>query len=826
MQQAAAMVADGNRQGALVVYKSLLKDHPENQEALAKVVLVQIELGKLTQAAADLEQLKDEHPDKPSLQAKLLLGQKKTKEAEDLLLKAVEQQKQNSELWELLGVARGTQGRLEEALADFRHALELSPNNELAGIGEVSALIAMQRGDEARAALQQLLQQHPESKQGLHQLALFQLQDGQTQAAIETYAKLGALRKSDVAARYQEARLRLQSNGDAAQARATADALGKEFVNIPEPFKLNGLADLHDGNYAAAITALQRALTIRRELDTHFYLGLAFQKQGTLEQALSHFHTVLGATPDNQFVRQRVAAIYLQQGRVDEALGESDRLLSHNPDSMAGKLLQGEAFLARKEFDKSLEVFTELSSAHAADPRLQIKRGLLLAGKGELAEAEACFRLAIAAAPSDLEPRVVLMTLLLRQDRLDDAATLLDDPTLEGRNAAMAKNALAKIRLRQGREADAETLLQEARQLAPELPLSSINLAAMRMRKGQVAEACAELETGLAQAPKDLDLIMRAASCAQSQGHLEVVQGHLARAMELGAPQGFAAAAALHARQGDFNASVALLDTFLATHPDNKPLLAQKAQLLTAAKNKEKALDTLQRLEALDQEGGVMERIRLLMAFNEPQAAEREAERLISFAPNSARHYFPLVLVKESQKDPAGAEAILQRALAAEPDNPDALMSLGKLLHTQGRSEEALQAFDRVISTQPEPVPALAAKGAVLQALGREKEAVEMYEQALQLRNNYGLVLNNLAMIYADHQDTLAKAEQLAISAYKAEGNNPAVLDTLAYILILKGKQDEARQLLSKALELYPNDATLKARMQSVASVTAPAPVQ
>jgi len=97
--------------------------------------------------------------------------------------------------------------------------------------------------------------------------------------------------------------------------------------------------------------------------------------------------------------------------------------------------------------------------------------------------------------------------------------------------------------------------------------------------------------------------------------------------------------------------------------------------------------------------------------------------------------------------------------------------------------------------------------------LGNSKPLKELYEAALAVNDDYAPALNNLAYLQMDVLGDHKEALQLAVRAFRAMPEDPAVLDTLGYALLKNGQADKAVTFLEKAARLRPNDATIKTHL-------------
>jgi uncharacterized protein len=75
---------------------------------------------------------------------------------------------------------------------------------------------------------------------------------------------------------------------------------------------------------------------------------------------------------------------------------------------------------------------------------------------------------------------------------------------------------------------------------------------------------------------------------------------------------------------------------------------------------------------------------------------------------------------------------------------------------------------------------------------------------------------NNLAWIFATENMRLGEAETLARAAVDYDRSDANRLDTLAWVLHLNGKSDEALPLAQEAVELAPDNADFKAHLETI----------
>jgi putative PEP-CTERM system TPR-repeat lipoprotein len=170
--------------------------------------------------------------------------------------------------------------------------------------------------------------------------------------------------------------------------------------------------------------------------------------------------------------------------------------------------------------------------------------------------------------------------------------------------------------------------------------------------------------------------------------------------------------------------------------------------------------------------------------------------------PASAVGYMLEGDVQLSQKKPALALPSYQKAYELS-QAPQVLLKLAALMQQSGKAKEAQALVAQYQKQHPgEPGSAMFLAEQHL-ADKQYKAAIALLEPVVQRFPNNGVALNNLAWAYQQDKDprALATAEQ----ALKANSDNPAVMDTLGWMLVEKGDTARALPLLQKAAALVPN---------------------
>lgn len=828
MLQGNTLMEQGNAKGAIVVYKNLLEKYPGDIPTSMALADAYVVTGKLPQAEAELKTVQQKAPGTlgvPVLLSKIRNAERKPQEALDILKASLEAPDASGEAWEQAGHALMLLGWFDEAQKAYEKALAQTNTLAKSRLGLAESYFQRQLIEQARREIDLMLEASPKNQAALHMLAQIQTLNNEEDAVIATYGKIGAYHPSDIRARYLEAFLRVSRKNEADYAQGVSTNLIGEFPKAPEGYKLKGLAFLAKGEAALALEPLLSALQKRADIDTNLFLAQAYLALGNLETAVSHLQAVLSVKPDLDGPRRMLASIYLRQNRLDEAISETQKVFERSPSDEGGQRIMADALVAKKEYDKGLEIFTKMSEGQGSSPVVFLKKGMLLAMKGDDAGAEADLRKSVELAGNALEPRIYLASFLAGKNRIDEAVEVLGAGMTEGPGAALAYNAMAKLRLRQGRLDQATELLEKAKQTDPKVLVTYYNLAALQAAVGKIDKAAAEYEAALAVAPDDLRALAGAAGSHEALGDYAKAQALLERASQGKNPHASLVLVGFLVRRSENAKALAVLDEMLAASPKEIQGWLMKSRLHAVAGDHDKALSGLARVETLNQGVGLLEKAKYHLSQKNTAQAIEVAGKLRDMNPRSGDYALPLAEIQELSGQSDAAKATLRTVLREDPSNPRVLVGLSNFEARCNNTAEALALLDKSIAAGLDPAMGNALKGTVMQQKGDLKAAQTQYEKALRFQERQPLALNNLAMLYADQDGLASKALEMAIRAYSLESNNPSVLDTLGYALLKNGRAKEAQAALERAHKLMPGNSDIMKHLD-MAKELAPAQIQ
>ncbi|MDH5299693.1 MAG: tetratricopeptide repeat protein, partial [Desulfobulbaceae bacterium] len=295
--------------------------------------------------------------------------------------------------------------------------------------------------------------------------------------------------------------------------------------------------------------------------------------------------------------------------------------------------------------------------------------------------------------------------------------------------------AMARFQARQQNFAEAESLLKKIVAAHPEALAAKRELGDFYQSREQRDQAAALYNDMIRQAPTE--------------------------------PSGYLRLAGLRARAKQGEEAVAVLRGGLARNPD-APVL----------------------MEGL---------VQLLMAGGRHQEALRVVREILTRHPKDAFVYTLLGNVHGAVKDFPAAEAAYQQAMALDPSRFEPVANLARLYVVQGKEKQAIADLGKQVTAASTPARFLLL--ATLHEQSRQpQQAVAVYRQGLAKYPRSWVFANNLAFLLAEQQGgDLAKAYDLARQAQLLAPGNGTVLDTLGWIAFKRGRNEEARAVLSLA---------------------------
>jgi tetratricopeptide (TPR) repeat protein len=210
-----------------------------------------------------------------------------------------------------------------------------------------------------------------------------------------------------------------------AQSRREFEAVHRDAGDQPGVSYYLGRLDLDDRNYKGAIESLSKAGEHPPFPDTAFYLGLAYMKQGSDEQAEKWLKKATEVNPDDSRAEYQLALLYRKEGRQDEANQAFQR--SKDNKAKSDKLSQWR-YACAQELDRDAAApapsCEQLYDANDADRLTSL--GILYGQHGQLERALTLLHRAAELAPQSPQTQYNLAFTYFQSKRFADARASLE----------------------------------------------------------------------------------------------------------------------------------------------------------------------------------------------------------------------------------------------------------------------------------------------------------------------------------------------------------------------------------------------------------------
>ncbi len=429
--------------------------------------------------------------------------------------------------------------------------------------------------------------------------------------------------------------------------------------------------------------------------------------------------------------------------------------------------------LAANEFLKAVEITRE--------PELAMRAAsLALAAKNEPLALKAARRWQ-ELAPDDADPREAVARLALRAGKRDETLKQCE-ALIRGHAGGPAEGfrQVAQVLSQEGgRKEDALSIMEQLRKLWPELPGAwhAQSLLALRFGQLELAEKGAREELRLAPGSRD---------------GLLLLSGVLVR-------------------KGDIAGADAAIGELLKAGSDPVELRMGYARLLLEAERTDAARREFEAVLAAKAEAhearfalGLLE-----LERDSLDGAEPHFRALLEVPEYRQRAAYYLGRIEDTRRHPD--KALEWYAQVTEGDQAlEAMTRRALALAKLGRGAEGR----KLLADMRREMPMYAtrfylAEGELLLESGADAEALALYDQALREHPNEPDLLYGRSLVY-ERMKNVGAAEADLRKIIASDKDDARAMNALGYMLTVHtGRLDEARKLITRALELTPDDAAV-----------------
>ena len=543
-----------------------------------------------------------------------------------------------------------------------------------------------------------------------------------------------------------------------------------------DPYTLKGVLELAD-DVGQAEASFRRATEVDpKSGNARLVLASFLWAQGRQPEAEAELKSVIASDPANVPAHRALASFYLGTGRSAEAEAHLLAVARETPTAPV-QLTVADYYMATSQPAKAAEVLKTVAKLRDGYGEARSRLAVLAYDGGQPAEGNRLIDETLAQDPTHPRALVTKAEFLFREGQLDAALVRATAAAQSDRSFLPAHYMVAAIHA--ARE-DFDAAIAEYTQILvinPQSIAAQLEMARLHLARGE-AEPAKTLSAQVAAArPGNLTAQLLLARALIGKGELTqattLLQNLLARDQS--------------------NAEAQWLKG--TVHLLQRDMIAARASFELAMKLAPDAIEPLDGLVAIE------------LASGAPEKAKTLIEARLARKPNDSSVLVLAGRAYYAAGDAARAEALLQKAIEVDPQNPSAYVTLAQVFAATGRLDKATAEFERLAERDPKSAGAHTMVAVLLQLQNRLPQAEERYRQVLKLHPRAAVAANNLAALYGDQGGDLETALQLARIASEQLPNEPAVADTLGWILYKRGEYASAVGPLQACVAQAPRNA-------------------
>lgn len=541
------------------------------------------------------------------------------------------------------------------------------------------------------------------------------------------------------------------------------------------PYTSLGTVHLVEGEREKAEAAYRRAVELDpKSVPARLALALFHWTGRSNLEAETELQAALALDESNPLANRTLALFYLTSGRMADAEAPLRRLAES--DDTGAMLTLADHFVRADRTEEAKAMYERLLDRGGMRSVAVTRLAIIEYKSGNHAAAHALLDEELTRAPQGGDAATLKSRFLLNEGKLSEAETYATRAIEVAPRLATAHYALGLAQLAQGRTDAATTSFNETLRLNPKAGAAELQLARLNVRRGNVDEALRFAESARRSQPASMPARLEVARALLAKDDLDRAEAEL-KSLRSAFPK----AAPVHALYGnlwlarsDVAAANRAFDLALELDPGNLQALA--GRVATDVRSKRHA------------------------------DARARVEKAITANPKSAELFILWGRVEFSAGDYAQAERRLREAIELNPAALNAYGLLGQLYVRQERLDEARAEFEKLARLNPDSVGPKTIIGMIYEFQNRREDARRVYEEILAATNRAPVAANNLAFGYAESDENLDRALDLAQLAKQQLPNSHEVDDTLGWVHYKRNAPELAIPPLERAAKAEPGN--------------------
>jgi tetratricopeptide (TPR) repeat protein len=385
-----------------------------------------------------------------------------------------------------------------EATRFCQAALAQRPHSPAVHNSLGSALVAQGKLTEAVAAYRKAIEFGPDFALAHNNLGNAFAKQGKLAAAVTAYRRAIEL-EPGYAPAHSNLGHALREQGKLVEAVAACRKAIKLKPGYAPAHCNLGHALREQGKLAEAEAACRRAIKLQADLaGAYDGLGLALQAQGKLAEAVAAHRTAIKLQPDDAVVHNNLGVTLYDQAKPAEAEAAFRRAIALDPNDASGHFNLGNALQAQGRLAEAVAAYRKAIALKADLAEASNGLGHALRRQGKLAEAVAAGRRAVKLKPNLADAHTKLGNSLRDQGKWVEAEAAYRKAIALKADLAETHNGLGLALVKQGKVSEAEAAWRRAIELQPDDAVAYNNLGNALHIRGDLAGAIAAWRKSIA----------------------------------------------------------------------------------------------------------------------------------------------------------------------------------------------------------------------------------------------------------------------------------------------------------------------------------------
>ena len=835
----------GDKKAAIIQLKNLLQQQPNHAQARLLLGRLHVESGDAVSAEKELRKASalGALDVMPALgKALLMQGQF------DKVLAEITQDARNPDQVEITILHANAQlglGNMAQAKALFEQVLKKNPDVNDALLGLARIAVAEQQLDVATKLIEHALEKNPDAIDSLRFNGDLLRMQGKNDAALLSYSKILKLKQDNIQAHIDIANLSIQI-GKFADAKVAIDAARKIAPNHLLVAYTQALVDFREGKFKPSMESLQQVLRVAPDhMPSLLLMGMAQLALGSDQQAELYLRKFIDMSPGHVYASKILASIALRGKNPEAALELLLPLLDKEKNDAGLLAMVGDAKMRTHQYGTAADYFQKASDLAPQSAKLHMAIGINRLGLGENARAITELERAASMETKGAEAGTLLVMMHLRNKDYDKALAAVNAMELQQDKNPLIANLKGGVFLARQDMTNARASFEKALALDARYLPALDNLAQLDVLEKKPEQARQRYEAVLEKDKKNASLMTALAQLAAAQGNNAEAIRWLERASNDN-PDSLPSALLLadaYQRSGAKEKALTLAQKIQSANPSHADALGLLAEIQFGNGKYNPALENYRKLATMKPDSAALQmRIaRVQIAQNDFDSALDSARNAIALQADAleAQALAVTLLIKKSsfpealaiaktvqqQRPSSAAGSMLEGdAFAAQNKLPDALQAyergfkvskdgkvlikIHQLLMAAGKLQEADTRLVQWLQEHPTDLATRFYFAGTKLSKKQYKLAMLEYEKIILQDPKNVIALNDMA--WSCQQEKDGRARSFAERAYALDAGNPAVLDTLGWILLEQGDTARAISLLQKASALAPMAAEIR----------------